>query len=111
MRDGRYVCPVELTLDVIGGKWKPLILWELRTGPRRFNALQHALPGITHKMLSQQLRDLERAGIVSRREIPGRVRHVEYTMSEFGRTLRPVLNALAGWAKAHHQEVGATLDW
>lgn len=106
---GHYTCPVELTLDMIGGKWKPLILWELRGGRRRFNALQTAIPGITHKVLTQQLRGLERYGFVTRRVREGKVHHVEYALSEFGGTLRPVLNAMAKWAKNHHKQVGATL--
>lgn len=107
----RYSCPVELTLGVIGGKWKPLILWELRGRARRFNKLHAALPGITHKVLTQQLRTLERDGIISRTVREGRVRTVEYAFSDFGRTLRPVLDALASWAKDHHRQVGAILDW
>jgi DNA-binding HxlR family transcriptional regulator len=111
--DGRrvYHCPVELTLDVIGGKWKPLLLWELRAGPRRFGALRSSLPGIAHKVLAEQLRELERAGIVVRTERAARIRHVEYALSDFGATLAPVLDEMAGWAKRHHDEVGATLVW
>ena len=105
-----YLCPVELTLDMVGGKWKPLILWELRGGTRRFNALEGALPGITHKVLAQQLRALERDGFVSRTVHDGRAPHVEYALSEFGDTLRPVLDAMARWAKEHHRQVGATLE-
>lgn len=104
-----FACPVELTIAMIGGKWKPLLLWELRDGPRRFNALQSAMPGITHKVLAQQLRGLERDGFVTRTEHAGEVRHVEYELSGFGGTLRPVLNAMADWAKRHHARVGATL--
>lgn len=104
-----YACPVELTLAMVGGKWKPLILWELRGGACRFNALQAALGGVTHKVLAQQLRALERDGFVIRTELDGEVRHVEYALSEFGGTLRPVLNVMAEWAKEHHRQVGATL--
>ena len=108
-----YTCPVELTLAGVGGKWKPLILWELRAGARGFNALQATLPGVTHKVLAQQLRQLERDGIVARAARgggpAGRVRHVDYALTPFGRTLRPSLDALARWAKAHHAAVGATL--
>ena len=66
-REGKvYACPVQLTLDVVGGKWKPLILWLLRDGPRRFNDLHKAMP-VTHKVLTQQLRQLERDDLVVRR--------------------------------------------
>ena|SRR5215471_3135552 len=106
----RYQCPVELTLDVIGGKWKPRILWELRSGPKRFNVLLNTVPDIAHKVLTQQLRALEHDGLIVRRALDDG-RRVEYALSEFGRTLRPSLDALAKWAKQHHREVHATLDW
>jgi DNA-binding HxlR family transcriptional regulator len=104
-----YFCPVELTLDVVGGKWKPLILWLLRQRKRRFNDLLAAMPGVTHKVLTQHLRDLERNGIVERtiRNEP-RVR-VEYGLTEFGMTLGPSLDAMASWAKRHHRRFGATI--
>ena len=108
-----YHCPVELTLAVIGGKWKPLILWELRGGARGFNALHAAVHGITPKVLTAQLRQLARDGVVARTVRAGgpdgRVRHVDYALTPFGRTLRPALDALARWAKTHHAAVGATL--
>jgi DNA-binding HxlR family transcriptional regulator len=102
-----YACPVELTLSVIGGKWKPLLLWELRGGAKRFGELESALAGITHKVLTQQLRALERAEIVVRTEHASRIRHVEYALSPFGATLAPVLDEMAGWAKRNHARVGA----
>ncbi|MGH7719705.1 MAG: winged helix-turn-helix transcriptional regulator [Gemmatimonadaceae bacterium] len=101
-----YACPVELTLDVIGGKWKPLILWELRAGPRRYNTLLHTV-GVSHKVLTQQLRALERRDIIVRTARERGERHVEYRLSEFGRTLRPVLNSMAGWAKRNQGRLGA----
>ncbi len=103
-----YRCPVDLTLHVIGGKWKPLILWELHAGPRRFNALM-AVVGITHKVLTQQLRELERREIVVRTVRAKGERHIEYALSPFGRTLRPVLNVMARWADTHHRRMGATI--
>jgi len=106
-----FACPVEVTLSVIGGKWKPLLLWELRGGAKRFGQLESALPGITHKVLAQQLRALERADIVVRTEHASRIRHVEYALSPFGATLAPVLDEIAGWAKRNHARVGARLDW
>ncbi|GJG85972.1 hypothetical protein tb265_11530 [Gemmatimonadetes bacterium T265] len=112
-RDVPYTCPVELTLDVIGGRWKPLLLWELRAGARGFNALEAALPGVTHKVLAEQLAQLVRDGVLARTERAagprGRARRVDYALTPFGRTLRPVLDALARWAKAHHGAVGAAL--
>jgi len=107
----RYTCPVDLTLDVIGGKWKPLILWEMRSAPRRFNAFLSAIPGINHKVLTQQLRALVNDGIITRTQGEGRTRHVVYAFSALGETLRPTLNSLAHWAKAHYRELGVQLDW
>jgi DNA-binding HxlR family transcriptional regulator len=95
-------CPVEITLGFIAGRWKPAILWELRGGRRRYTELLASVPGISHQVLTRQLRQLERDGIVTRTVQAGAARHVEYALSPFGRTLRPSLNALAGWAKAHH---------
>ena len=67
-----YACPVQLTIDIVGGKWKPLILWLLRAGrPRRFNDLQRSMPDVAHKVLTQQLRQLERDGLVARNVVGG----------------------------------------
>jgi DNA-binding HxlR family transcriptional regulator len=110
IRQHTYACPVQLTIDVVGGKWKSLILWLLRGGrPRRFNDLQRAMPGVAHKVLSQQLRQLERDGLVHRVVIGDPHRHVDYCLTAFGATLRPALNEMAAWAKRHHRRFGATL--
>ena len=97
-----HFCPVMTTLEVIGGKWKPAILWELRQHRvRRFGALKRALPGITQKMLTQQLRELEADGIIHRKvyaEVPPRV---EYTQTEYGRSLTPILEEMAHWGMKH----------
>ncbi len=107
----RYLCPVDLTLDVIGRKWQPLILCALYAGPLHYNMLKAALPGVAHKVLTQQLRDLERHRLIARTERTARGgRRVEYSLSDFGRTLRPVLRTMALWAKRHHRRVGAKLD-
>jgi DNA-binding HxlR family transcriptional regulator len=104
-----YLCPVELTLDVVGGKWKPLILWLLRRGKRRFNDLLASMPGVTHKVLIQHLRELERDGIVER-TVTGEPRiRVDYALTELGTTLGPSLDAMASWAKRHHRRFGATI--
>jgi len=106
-----YTCPVELTLDVMGRKWQPRILWELRGGPKRFNSLMRAVTNVAHKVLTQQLRSLEHDRLISRRVAERHPHAVEYSLTDLGRTLRPALNALAKWAKEHHRQVGATLDW
>jgi DNA-binding HxlR family transcriptional regulator len=97
-------CPVMTTLAVIGGKWKPAILWELRQHRvRRFGALKRALPDITQKMLTQQLRELESDSIVHRKvyaEVPPRV---EYTLTDYGNSLTPILNEMAHWGMNHQE--------
>ena len=96
-------CPVEVTLTVIGGKWKPGILWELHQGARHYNDLQRALLGVTHKVLTSQLRQLERDGIIAR--VDG-----AYALSEFGQTLRAALDAMASWGKIHHTRYGIAIE-
>lgn len=110
IRQLTYTCPVQLTIDIVGGRWKPLILWLLRGGrPRRFNDLQRAMPDVPHKVLTQQLRQLERDGLLSRKVVGEPRRHVDYCLTDFGATLRPALNEMAAWAKRHHRRFGATL--
>ena len=92
-------CPMEATLDLIGGKWKSVILFRLNEGTKRFSELGRLLPRITPRMLTQQLRDLERDGLVNRKvyaEVPPRV---EYSLTDTGRTLQPVLDALKAWGE------------
>ncbi len=94
-------CAVEATLKVIGGRWKVLILRELFIGVQRFSALNRALPGITQKMLTQQLRELEQDGIVHRQvyqQVPPRV---EYSLTSLGETLYPVLASMHQWGQAY----------
>ncbi len=100
-------CGIETTLEVIGGRWKVLILHELMEGVRRFGELQRALPGVTQKMLTQQLRDLEQQGIVRRKAYPEVPPKVEYSLTECGKSLRPILNAMHKWGAAHAQQRGA----
>ena len=104
-RNGESNCPVETTLAVIGGKWKPLILWRLKSGVWRFGELQRLVPGVTRKMLTQHLRELERDGIVARKvysEVPLKV---EYSLTDYGRTLRPLLKELCDWGHRHEKRV------
>jgi len=96
-------CPVTTAIAIIAGKWKPTILCELREGPRRFSDLKRDVAGISEKVLSGHLRDLEADGIVSRREFrEGAVLATEYAFTDYGLTLKPILNALADWG-THHQ--------
>lgn len=101
-----FVCPVDVTLNLIHGKWKPMILWLLATRRRRFSDFQAAIPRVTHKMLSQQLRQLEVDGLICRVTLAPPGQRMEYQLTEFGRSLRPALNALASWGKAHHRALG-----
>jgi DNA-binding HxlR family transcriptional regulator len=90
-------CPIEHTLGVIGGVWKVIIIRELLTGTKRYNQLHRALGGVTHKMLTQQLRELERDGVLHRevyKQVPPKV---EYSLSELGTRLAPILQAMHGW--------------
>lgn len=95
MATRRFFCPIDVTLKMIDGKWKPTILYLLKRGPRRFNAFLSEMPGVSHKVLTQQLRALERDGIVERSMDAKQV--VTYRMTELGRTLRPALTELAAW--------------
>src|SRR6266849_2615458 len=101
MADKKVSCLVETTLKVIGGRWKVLILQQLMEGVRRFNELRRALAGITHKTLTQQLREMEADGIVSRKVYPQIPPKVEYSLTSLGNTLKPVLTAMHKWAERH----------
>jgi DNA-binding HxlR family transcriptional regulator len=90
-------CPVERTLAVIGGRWKPLILFHLRDGKRRFNELRRLMPGVTQRMLTQHLRELEADGVIARTIHPVVPPHVDYAFTPLGQTLLPILDAMAAW--------------
>ena len=97
-------CAVEVTLSVMGGTWKPIILFQLLHGKKRFGELGRAIPGITQRMLTLQLRELEEAGIVLRTvhaEVPPRV---DYELTALGRSLQPVLIAMRNWGTAYAQQ-------
>ncbi len=96
-----FFCPIDVTLSMISGKWKPMILYLLKKGPQRFNGLLAQMPGISHKVLTQQLRSLEQDGIIERAVDAKDV--VGYRMTEFGRTLRPALAELAAWGIKHRR--------
>ncbi len=94
-------CPVTAALDVIGGRWKPVILFQIREGALRFGELRRKVPRVTQKMLTQQLRELERDGIVNRSVqtvVPPRV---DYSLTPYGETLKPLLLSLCEWGKKH----------
>ena len=93
-------CPVSYTLEKIGGKWKPLLLYQLMSGAKRYGQIRKAVPGITEKMLIQHLRELEADRLIVRDVKPVVPPHVEYRLSEDGITLTPILNAMAQWGLA-----------
>ncbi len=94
-------CPVTLTLDKIGGRWKPLILYALAKGTLRYNEVKKAIPLISEKMLIQQLRELEHDKLVARKVYPVVPPHVEYSLSKTGQEMQPILMAMAQWGLKH----------
>lgn len=97
-------CPVEMTLDVIGGKWKPLIIYRLMDGTKRFGELQRLIPHVTRRMLTKHLRELETDGIIHRevyKQVPPKV---EYSLTEKGRSLEPILTMMLAWGQANAGE-------
>lgn len=104
--DDTMHCPVETTLKLIGGKYKTLIVWNLFEGTLRFSELHHLIPRATAKMLTQQLRELERDGLITRRVYPVVPPKVEYSLSERGRSLKPVLEAIFAWGMDYLADKG-----
>jgi DNA-binding HxlR family transcriptional regulator len=105
MKRQAYECGLEAALAVVGGKWKPIVLWHLAPGPRRFGELRRLVTGISEKMLIQQLRQMEADGIVARkdhREIPPRV---EYSLTRFGVSLGEALRPLCDWGREHMERI------
>lgn len=106
MRDcAEYMCALEASLDMVGGKWKALILWYLAEGALRYSELGRLMPKATPKMLTQQLRELEADRLVLRRVFPVVPPHVEYSLTDLGRSLVPLLGGLCDWGKSYLREV------
>lgn len=101
-----YRCPVATTLEIVGGKWKAVILWHLTFKTLRFSQLRRRLPGVTQKMLTQQLRELETDGVVHREVFPEVPPRVEYSLTETGWTLQPILAQMCDWGRAHQERTG-----
>lgn len=99
MHDKDYHCALDVTMDYIGGKWKTIVLWYLRKDAKRFSELNRHIPGITEKMLSMQLRELEKDGLVKRTVFPEVPPRVEYQLTAEGRTLLPLLEEIAKWGR------------
>lgn len=101
-----YSCSFEIAMDLIGGKWKPLILWRLGTqGKLRFSELRRLLPQVTQKMLTQQLRELEADNLIIRTVYPQMPPKVEYEVSEFGKSLMPILSCMCEWGQVYYDNV------
>lgn len=100
-----YRCEIEITLEVIGGKWKALLLWNLGNYEViRFNEFRRIIPEITQKMLTQQLRSLEEDGLINRKVYNQVPPMVEYSLSETGKKLMPILEAMDDWGKEYVEE-------
>jgi DNA-binding HxlR family transcriptional regulator len=98
-------CSVGLTIEMVGGKWKGVILFYLLGGTLRFSELRKKIPAVTQRMLTLQLRELESDGLVERKVYPVVPPRVEYTLSPFGRSLEPVMRAMADWGKTNKDRV------
>jgi DNA-binding HxlR family transcriptional regulator len=104
----RYQNPVELALHVIGGKWKMPILWRLAQRSWRYNELHRDLTRVSHKMLTQQLRELEEAGLLTRTVHPVIPPHVDYAITSLGRSTIPIITDLRSWGAAYRRKRSAS---
>lgn len=102
----KVFCPVETTISLIGGKYKPLILWKLADGKLRFSQLQKEVSTATPKMLTQQLRELEQVGLIDRKVFPVVPPKVEYSLTELGWSIHPVLEAMYHWGASYLKRKG-----
>ena len=94
-------CPISATIDVIGGKWKPPLIWLLMKGPLRFGEISKTMPGMALKVLSRSLKELEADGIIIRTAYPEIPPRVVYSLSEKGESLREVMHLLSSWSREH----------
>lgn len=110
-RNKEYTCTFEITVDLIGGKWKPLILWYLgNQGTKRFSELQKLLPQVSHKVLTQQLRELEEDKLLERYVYPQIPPKVEYTLSVRGETLMPIFSYLCKWGDDYSKDLNSNCN-
>lgn len=110
MNGKTYHCALDVTIDYIGGKWKSVVLWYLRSDVKRFSELRQHIPGITEKMLTLQLRELEKNGIITRKIYPVVPPKVEYGLTEFGRSLLPMLDEMAKWGRMLAETSGKIVE-
>jgi DNA-binding HxlR family transcriptional regulator len=95
------LCPVETTARIVGGRWKAAVLEQLFQGTKRFSELKRSITGITQRTLAQQLRDLQRTGIIERTVYPDTPPRVSYAITPLGKSLSPLLEAMCQWGKSH----------
>ena len=111
IQKGNFNCEKELTLSIISGKWKVVILWHLGVeGPHRFSELQRLFPSISHKVLSNQLKELMEDGIVYRTVYPEIPPRVEYYMTELGMSLLPIVEMMYDWGKMRMEQIRNTVE-
>ena len=94
----QYHCPVEVAMNQLSGKWKSLMLWHLNDGTKRYKELERIVPGVSQKMLTQQLKELENDGLISRTAYPEIPPRVEYSLTELGKNAFPILKMMHSWA-------------
>ncbi len=110
-KQNEYICPVETTLELLSGRWKIKILWKLRDkGSSRFGELKSLLGNITDKVLTAQLRELEKDGFVERKVFAEFPRRIEYSLSDFGRSLDGVFNTIAVWGTEHQTNILTAIE-
>lgn len=100
-------CGFATALNAIGGKWKTSILWEVTLAPRRFGELRRLLPGVSEKVLTQQLREMEADGLIRREVFPGAVQKVEYSVTDIGRSLNEAVTVMSMWGKEQEKRQAA----
>ncbi len=110
MRVEPYYCPVEVSMDVLGGRWTTVVLAHIKESPRRYSELKRLIPDISEKMLAQRLRELEAVGIISRTVLNDTPPHVEYDLTDNGRSLGPALQALYDWGEHWAQLHDLTIE-
>ena len=93
-----YHCPVEVSMDLLSGKWKCLMLWHLNNGTKRYKELERIVPGVSQKMLTQQLKELEKDGLISRTVYPEVPPRVEYSLTRLGQSAFPIFDMMHSWA-------------
>lgn len=103
-------CPVEATIYLIGGKYKALILWKLTMGTHRFSELRKEIPLATPKMLTQQLRELEKEGLINRKVYPVVPPKVEYSLTLLGQSIKPILEAMYKWGSSYLNQQGLVVN-